>query len=886
MAVFRKICGRAVLSALFIFIPLISFAAQAPMANVLVPVSAGIKSPVRLAVDGKGSFYVTDPKTGTILKYALSGQLQPTAIPFTKPQGLAVTASGDLVVSHGDTVSIIDSQGTVKKALGKGAGQFKSADGIAIDSAGYIYVADSGDNTVQVFNAAGISVNMAGAANGKPANSFGSDGSANGQFSMPTGIAYEKSSGQIAVVDTLNRRVQFFDNTGIWKKTIGGTGSSVSLTMPVSVDFDYNPATGALQRMYIADSFQSGVQVIDPASPPVSLGYIGGYGKSAGKLMNPYGAVIDKSSSTLLVANGYGNVSLWGIDGGGSPPVMPPPGIVIDAFPGVTSSADIILTGTTDAGVKLTAATDTTATAGTPQLNGTVWMLPVSGLLEGLNTISVTATDAFGSSVTRTALITYSRDAVAFTINRVTTPTNLTSQTITGTMEAGSTVTVGGVPATMIAPSTWSYTVSSLTSGDNLIRVSASLSGKVTSSATVTITVKPAPGLTLFMVPDGSTVSSPLLSVNGETDPDITTVSINGQQSAVSNGTFSRSIMLTGGSNTITVSLTDALGSTTTRIRNVTYDPVTPAFAITSPSAGAVMNSLAPLQVQGTFSGSAGSTIRVNGVSAVINGTTWRATVTPIAGVYGITVVTTDGAKQSTASTFVNFVDLTQPAISISSPSADLLTATATTAVSGNAKGAVVTARLNGAPLTVTFDPVSGDYSATVSPAQDDTYLLAITTTNAFGTASTVFRTIVYKTTAPKLTVTTQSSTAVSGAADAGATVYVKNATGVEIGRAIANANGNWTISFTGVATPPLNIYALDAVGNNSRNGDVNVSGAVDINDALKILRLSVGVDKPTSDELLHGDVAPLKNGMSVPDGRIDIDDVMLVLMRVVGQSW
>ena len=62
--------------------------------------------------------------------------------------------------------------------------------------------------------------------------------------------------------------------------------------------------------------------------------------------------------------------------------------------------------------------------------------------------------------------------------------------------------------------------------------------------------------------------------------------------------------------------------------------------------------------------------------------------------------------------------------------------------------------------------------------------------------------------------------------------------------------------------------------------------GTVDIADALKSLRISVGLDKPTYQELLLGDVAPVRNHVSVPDGKIDIEDVMVIMRSVVGLSW
>jgi hypothetical protein len=63
--------------------------------------------------------------------------------------------------------------------------------------------------------------------------------------------------------------------------------------------------------------------------------------------------------------------------------------------------------------------------------------------------------------------------------------------------------------------------------------------------------------------------------------------------------------------------------------------------------------------------------------------------------------------------------------------------------------------------------------------------------------------------------------------------------------------------------------------------------GTVDIADALKALRIAVGLVPATAQDLARGDVAPLNNGIPHPDGIIDIADVVLILERAVGSiTW
>jgi hypothetical protein len=66
-------------------------------------------------------------------------------------------------------------------------------------------------------------------------------------------------------------------------------------------------------------------------------------------------------------------------------------------------------------------------------------------------------------------------------------------------------------------------------------------------------------------------------------------------------------------------------------------------------------------------------------------------------------------------------------------------------------------------------------------------------------------------------------------------------------------------------------------------SGDINCDGGVDIADALKALRIAVGLETTTTAQLAIADVAPLSGGRPAPDGRIDIADALVILEKSVG---
>jgi DNA-binding beta-propeller fold protein YncE len=71
--------------------------------------------------------------------------------------------------------------------------------GLALDSQSNLYITDTVNNRIQVFNA-----------NGKFLKSFGSPGKDDGQFDHPTGLAFDPLNHELYVADALNNRIQRF----------------------------------------------------------------------------------------------------------------------------------------------------------------------------------------------------------------------------------------------------------------------------------------------------------------------------------------------------------------------------------------------------------------------------------------------------------------------------------------------------------------------------------------------------------------------------------------------------------------------------------------------------------------------------------------------------
>src|SRR5436190_20760937 len=96
---------------------------------------------------------------------------------------------------------------------GSGNGQFNVPNGVATDASGNVYVADTRNHRIQKFTDTGTYLMQ-----------WGSQGSGNGQFSTPSGVATD-AGGNVYIADTSNSRIQKFTGTGTYITKWGSCGS-------------------------------------------------------------------------------------------------------------------------------------------------------------------------------------------------------------------------------------------------------------------------------------------------------------------------------------------------------------------------------------------------------------------------------------------------------------------------------------------------------------------------------------------------------------------------------------------------------------------------------------------------------------------------------------
>ncbi len=172
---------------------------------------------------------------------------------------------------------------------GAANGQLDSAVGIATDSAGNIFIADTENNRVQKFDSSG-----------KYLSQFGSSGSGNGQLSLPNGMAID-STGNIWVADCGNDRVQKFNSKGEYLSKFGSAGSGDGqFDCPTGIAFD---SSG---RAFIADNGNNRVQKFKATGE--FLAKFGSKGSANGQFNSPHGIALDTKGRIWVVDSGNNRV--------------------------------------------------------------------------------------------------------------------------------------------------------------------------------------------------------------------------------------------------------------------------------------------------------------------------------------------------------------------------------------------------------------------------------------------------------------------------------------------------------------------------------------------------------------------------------------------------
>jgi DNA-binding beta-propeller fold protein YncE len=215
--------------------------------------------PYGLAVDSKGQLYVADTKVGAIFIFNTENntvRLIKNGVDahFKSIFGLAMDDNDTLLCSDGGAhhVLVFDSKNKLLTSFGDG--EMKDPNGIAIDTENrFVYVVDTGLDQVLVYDADSYKLLRRIGTTGK--NHTLTDP---GDFSKPTNVAVD-ADGNLYVSDTLNDRIEVFDADGNFIRTWGKNGDGPGdFARPKGIGVDSDG------HIWVVDAMLNRLQVFTP----------------------------------------------------------------------------------------------------------------------------------------------------------------------------------------------------------------------------------------------------------------------------------------------------------------------------------------------------------------------------------------------------------------------------------------------------------------------------------------------------------------------------------------------------------------------------------------------------------------------------------------------
>ena len=290
--------------------------------------AARLRSPEGVALDGAGNLFIADTDNHRIRKVDSAGVITTVAgtgrfglggnfgdggpaiqAAVFYPSDVAVDGAGNLFIAERfyNQIRKVDSAGVITTVAGTGEffGGFSgdggpaiqaalnSPRGVALDGAGNLFIADTGNHRIRKVDSAGVISTVAGT--GESFGRFSGDGGPAIQAALnsPRGVALD-GAGNFFIADTDNHRIRKVDSAGVISTVVGagefgfaeagGFGGDGGPAIQAALNYPSDVVADGAGNLYIADTGNHRIRKVDAAGviSTVAGSFLGGFGGDGG----------------------------------------------------------------------------------------------------------------------------------------------------------------------------------------------------------------------------------------------------------------------------------------------------------------------------------------------------------------------------------------------------------------------------------------------------------------------------------------------------------------------------------------------------------------------------------------------------------------------------
>ena len=295
--------------------------------------SAELYFPCGVAVDGNGNIFIGDTSNHVVRKVTTDGKISTfagnnsigysgdaaaaTSAQLDRPTAVVVDSKG--VVYIADTgnhvIRKVATDGTITTFAGIGTvpgfvgdpgfastAQFYNPEGLALDAAGNLYIADTGNQVIRKISSNGGITTVAG----RNMSGFDGDGgpATNALLASPKDLRFD-SAGNLYIADYLNNRIRMVTKGGLITTVAGMNGSGFwgdgDLATNALLSGPSNLLVDASGKIYISDVDNNRLRLLTPLAgyPSINVGGVASAGSFGGAATVAPGSWIEIYGSNL-----------------------------------------------------------------------------------------------------------------------------------------------------------------------------------------------------------------------------------------------------------------------------------------------------------------------------------------------------------------------------------------------------------------------------------------------------------------------------------------------------------------------------------------------------------------------------------------------------------